>query len=228
MKRINKSVEDGLDILDEMFDETETSTETAFSAPSDTLLDKGCYLVFDTETSGLNADFNVILQLSYQIRNAENKLIKERDFFFAYPEDRSKISEKAIEVNGLTEEYIASKGITERSAAFNEFYNDVEACGTVVAHNGKFDIKFINASSNREGVNFDDEWSDKLYDTMTSTITLCQLPRKNGGLKQPKLSELAEHLQISYDDLNLHDSASDVELTARCYIELKNRNFINE
>ena len=61
-------------------------------------------LVFDTETSGLNPQWNVILQLSYQIVDSDSWATKKTvNHYFAWPEDRSRVTQEAINVNGLTE-----------------------------------------------------------------------------------------------------------------------------
>ena len=60
-------------------------------------------LIFDTETTGLNAGYNGILQLSYQIvETADWHIIKEVCHYFPWPENEWRVSEEAIAVNGLT------------------------------------------------------------------------------------------------------------------------------
>ena len=68
-------------------------------------------LIFDTETGGVNCYTNDILQLSYQIIDSRSfNVIKEVNHFFPWPEDKSRVQWGAIQVNGLTEEYLATKG----------------------------------------------------------------------------------------------------------------------
>ena len=66
-----------------------------------------------------------------------------------------------------------------------------------------------------------------IIDTMKTTTNLCQLPAREGrcGYKWPKLIELAECLRIKTDDINLHDSSADVELTKRCFLYLLEKKF---
>lgn len=65
-----------------------------------------------------------------------------------------------------------------------------------------------------------------MIDTMKTTTELCRLPgRGRGGNKWPKLIELAECLRIKTDDINLHDSSADVELTKRCFLYLLEKKF---
>jgi len=183
-------------------------------------------LVFDTETGGLNPFENDILQLSYQIVDLEKKdVVKSVDRFFPWPDDKSRVCWGAIKVNGLTEEYLATKELSDRFSAMVEFYIDMEDCEVLVAHNGDFDKKFITATAQREGMSHAGRWKP-IIDTMKTTTNLCKIPSSRGcGYKWPKLIELANHLNVKTDDINLHDSSADVELTKRCFIHLLEKEF---
>lgn len=184
-------------------------------------------LIFDTETGGVNAEENDILQLSYQVYDTTaQKTIKAIDRFFPWPEDKSRVTERAIEVNGLTEEYLATKELSKRIDALKEFYEDMDKCDYIVAHNGNFDKRFISVTTEREGLIPNIEWKP-MIDTMITTTDLCKLPPHPGkeGYKWPKLIELAEFLKVNTDDINLHDSSADVELTKRCFLHLLREGF---
>lgn len=183
-------------------------------------------LIFDTETGGVNCYANDILQLSYQVIDSKTfKVLKEVDHFFPWPEDKSRVQWRAIQVNGLTEEYLATKELSDRHDALNEFIDDLLDCEVCVAHNGDFDKNFINATAQREGI-YRFNWP-MMIDTMKTTTELCRLPTRSGrgGFKWPKLIELAECLRIKTDDINLHDSSADVELTKRCFLYLLEKKF---
>ena len=184
-------------------------------------------LIFDTETGGINAWANDILQLSYQVIDGSTfQVLKEVNRYFPWPEDKYRVQWGAIQVNGLTEEYLATKELSNRFDAINEFIDELEECDICVAHNGEFDKKFINATAKREG-NCPIDWPP-MVDTMKTTTNICCLPSRNGcGYKWPKLIELAECLRIKTDDINLHDSSADVELTKRCFLYLLEKKFYN-
>ena len=185
-------------------------------------------LIFDTETGGLDAWRNDILQLSYQVIDGRSfRKVKEVNCYFPWPEDKSRVEWGAIQVNGLTEEFLAIQELADRYEAINEFIDELIGCDLCVAHNGEFDRKFINATARREGI-YPFEWPP-MIDTMKSTTNLCQLPSRSGrgGYKWPKLIELAECLRIKTDDINLHDSSADVELTKRCFIYLLEKKYYN-
>lgn len=185
-------------------------------------------LIFDTETGGVSPIENDILQLSYQVIDIESReVLKEVNHYFPWPEDKWRVQPGAIAVNGLTEEVLATKVLSDRYEALQEFFDDMYGCTYLVAHNGDFDKKFITAEAKRKRyIIGPDEWKP-LIDTMKTTTELCQLPPHPGrsGYKWPKLAELAECLRISTDDINLHDSSADVELTKRCFLYLLDRDF---
>lgn len=179
-------------------------------------------LVFDTETTGLNPQWNVILQLSYQIVDSDTwSSIKTVNHYFSWPEDKSRVSQDAIKVNGLTEEVLSGKQLSNRKAAFEEFVADKDSCDLLVAHNLEFDKKFIIASCREEGVKYASSGWSQSYDTMKRTTNFCQIPKVyGGGYKWPKLIELAMCLGIDYSHISLHDSSGDVELTKLCFKQL--------
>lgn len=185
-------------------------------------------LIFDTETGGVNCHMNDILQLSYQVIDSKTqKIQKEVNHYFPWPENKHHVQWGAIQVNGLTEEYLATKELSDRYDALMEFYDDMDECEVIVAHNGDFDKGFIEATADREGIRKMYRRWPVMIDTMKSTTDLCRLPAHSGrcGYKWPKLIELAECLRIDTDDINLHDSTADVELTKRCFLYLLEKKF---
>ena len=179
-------------------------------------------LVFDTETSGLDPQWNVILQLSYQIIDPASWVtIKAVNHYFAWPENKARVSDGAIRVNGLTEEVLSGKQLSNRKTALEEFVADKDSCDLLVAHNLEFDKKFIIASCREEGVKFASSGWSQSYDTMKRTTSYCQIPKDWGnGYKWPKLTELADCLGVDYSSISLHDSSGDVELTKRCFEQI--------
>lgn len=176
-------------------------------------------LIFDTETSGLDPQWNVILQLSYQIVDSDSWTTQKTvNRYFSWPENKARVTQEAITVNGLTEDVLASKQLSDRKTALEEFVKDKDSCDLLVAHNLEFDKNFIIASCREEGVKYANSGWSKSYDTMKRTTRYCQIPKDWGnGYKWPKLTELADCLCVSYSDIPLHDSSGDVELTKLCF-----------
>lgn len=189
--------------------ERERNMETWRAVLSDTCR----IVVFDTETSGLQPGRNVILSLSWQVLDSRLRRIEERTRFFEWPADPARVEDRAIDVNGLTPERLAELGTTDKAEALREFAEAVEGADILVAHNGKFDEAFILADAAELRTEID--MSAPLWDTMLHTTRLVGI-RREGGYKWPRLSELADKLRIRQDDIDFHQSASDVEVTARC------------
>lgn len=186
-------------------------------------------LIFDTETTGLNAGYNVILQLSYQIvETVDWHIIKEVCHYFPWPENEWRVSEEAIAVNGLTKNFLSTKQLSDRHDALCEFVKDKDSVDLIVAHNLEFDKKFIIADCKEANVKYAASGWEFSYDTMKRTTSYCAIPKPFGnGYKWPKLSELASCLGVDYSDLRLHDSTADVELTKRCFQKLIKRGIYN-
>ena len=176
-------------------------------------------LIFDTETSGLDAGYNVILQLSYQIvETSDWRVLKEVCHYFPWPENEYRVSAEAIQVNGLTKEYLSQLQLSDKFASLSEFVTDKDSADLIVAHNIEFDKKFIIADCKESGVKYAASGWSFCYDTMKQMTSYCAIPKMYGsGYKWPKLSELAECLNINYSDITLHNSTADVELTKRCF-----------
>ncbi len=175
-------------------------------------------VVFDTETSGLNAGYNVILSISWQVLDSELNKVSEESRYFKWPKSKSRVSPEAIGVNGLTEKRLAELGTCNKKKALQEFARVIANADLLVAHNGSFDRRFVLADAEEEGVDID--MSHELYDTMLEMTEFCAIPGYHGGYKWPRLSELADALGVDTSDIDWHQSAADVEVTVRCFREI--------
>lgn len=192
-------------------------------------------MFLDTETGGKEAPKYDILQLSYQIIEFPSfKLAKSQNFYFKHERP---VSAEAIKVNGLTAEFLAKQVLTPRNLAIREFLIDLAECSLLVGHCLQFDNDFLYYTCRR--THYAKRYNKvsknlQTYDTMKETTTLCCLPftaprdyQKVSQYKYPRLSELADFLNIDRNDLNLHDSNSDVTLTVRCFAKLIDMKWIN-
>lgn len=191
-------------------------------------------MIVDTETSGLNELWNSMLQLSWQVVDVETwQVLSEHSLYFKWPANKERVSPKAIAVNGLTAGRLEELGTTHLVVALYMLYQDVKSCSQLVGHNISFDMDFILHAvytlREKSKFSFLNELVDAIsniphYCTMRETLNLCCILSEKGvqgsPYKYPKLSELAQFLQINFSDLSLHNSSDDVEMTKRCYRKL--------
>lgn len=182
-------------------------------------------VVFDTETSGLKAGTNVILSLSWQVLDNKLRKISEKTYFFDWPSDERHITDEAIHVNGLTKGRLAELGTSDKTEALQEFADVITDADLLVAHNGGFDTRFINADAIEVGVRI--SFGTFVWDTMHRMTNYCKIPRGRHEYKWPKLSELADKLHIRQGDIDYHQSAADVEVTARCFRIIVGRGLVS-
>ena len=187
-------------------------------------------VVFDTETSGLCEGFNTILSLSWQVLDGNLEKVAEESRFFDWPEDRRRVEDAAIAVNGLTEERLAELGPCDKREALQEFAEVIGGADLLVAHNGRFDIGFIKADASDFDLDFEFKLKfhrTPIFDTMVEMTDYCQIPGYYGEYKWPRLAELADCLGVDTEDIDWHMSASDVEVTARCFRKIVKKGLIS-
>jgi len=185
-------------------------------------------LVFDTETGGFDPANSDLLQLSYQVVDADEwKVLSVVNHFFKWTSP-DRVDSGALAINGLTQEYLETVECSERRDAMQQFLDDLAQCDAVAAHNFSFDRRFLEWNCDNVGLALP-QWPARKVDTMKETTDYCQLPPHPGrtGYKYPRLYELAAILDVPTDDIRLHDSSGDVELTFRCLRRLCDKSIID-
>ncbi len=189
------------------------------------------YLIFDTETTGLPRDYNApvtdldnwprVVQLSWQLHASDGKLMSQQDYIIQ-PEGFT-IPFNAEKVHGISTQRARDEGhpLADVLTRFNE---DLSQAGVVVGHNVDFDInitaaEFIRASLSQSEADNPVAQAAKI-DTKDASTDFCKIPGGRGGrYKWPTLSELHEKLfGVRFD--GAHNSAYDVDATARCFFGL--------
>jgi len=206
-------------------------------------------LVFDVETTGLLPkyngaplkDFPHIIQFSFVLYDTETLVIKQIYNEYIKIADGVDLSEKITEITGITRELVDSRGI-HVGQVLQEFFYAYMKADVLVGHNLEFDMKMVLAESARWDLNliidtFEEHCRmgkndpKKLFDTsnphfyctMMNGIELCRLERMNSRgpyLKQPKLSELYQHIFETDAPEGLHNSLIDVFTCLRCYMDM--------
>ena len=127
---------------------------------------------------------------------------------------------QVVRVHGITKKRALREGIPGADV-FAAFNSEAKRSEYLVAHNLNFDYPVVCAELSRYGLK-----NEILEKTGICTMRpksvkeFCALPRKNGGYKVPRLSELHEILFGETFD-GAHDAGADVRACARCFFELK-------
>ena len=185
-------------------------------------------IIFDTETTGLNAYENQIAQLSYIIVDKEFNIENAKNFYFTV----DFMEEDASRVNGLDEEILQKLSGNKRFRDFaEEIYKDFLSVDVLVAHNLDFDLRFLMKEFRRLDFDIDRLRENKKYFcTMEYYTEVIGIEHYYYGYKYPKLEEVIYYLDIEdgdieektkevfkCDEVSYHDSRFDVIATLDAY-----------
>lgn len=139
------------------------------------------FIAVDTETTGLKAAGNDIIQLSA----VKFKNFEPVEVFSTYIKPRKNIPEDATRVNGITDEMVKdAPPFYQIINSFNEFVENLP----LVAHNAPFDMKHLYAN----GL---DSIQDKIvYDTLELSKKIIK------DAYSYKLQDICEEAHIYFDD----------------------------
>ena len=170
---------------------------------------KAVYL--DTETTSLVP--GQIAQLSYIVEQ-DSEVTKAVNKYF----NVKNMEKGAYETHGLSKELLEELSEGKEFKDFkDELLSDLEG-SLFVAHNARFDMKFIQKELDRCGVKFIHR---EVFDTMLYFKPILKLYNRN-GLKPPKLAEVIDYFRIDLGKVliyaekiykeqarGLHDSMTD-------------------
>jgi len=201
MISIHEYVED-LNILATFFPDGETVQKLGF---------------FDTETSHMNGLVSSIAIISYDI-------LKQETLSELYLEVNPGVTqeESAIEVHGLTDDYLADKPFYPQIADQVEaelMKNDV-----LVAHNSMYDIGVIIREYERMGKMFPPVLRSH-YDTMPGFKNQLKF---TGKKKNPSLKEAATAFGINLQNVTLHNALDDTRVLKEAFLLAANTSDIKE
>lgn len=181
---------------------------------------KPAYLVWDTETTGVDALNDRIIQLVIATADEDGNVIEHWEWFI---NPDVPVPDEAAEVHGFTNEYLAEHGrpakevFADAIEVFRRHHRLVQ-----VAYNLNFDLTFLDAEFKRWGVTdtFGEGMSTKaqLYDPYVTD-------RANDKYRKGKrkLMNLADHYGVEYNEDELHNALADVTLTAKVAVAVRNK-----
>ena len=162
------------------------------------------YVVFDTETTGLSAIYDRVIELS-AVKMQGNNVIEEFEQFI---DPGFHLSEQTTNLTSITDDMVAgSKSEEEVFKMFREFCGD----SIVVGHNVTFDIGFMNTGYARHGM-------EPIKNPIIDTLTLARFLYPN--YKSYRLNTLAKKFDVVLE--HHHRAIYDAETTGHLnYLFLK-------
>ena len=174
-------------------------------------------IVLDTETTGISIkEGHRIVEIGcIELDN----LIPTKNTFHCYLNPERKVSEKAYEIHGYTDQFLAQqKKFVDIGDEFLKFIKDKK----LIIHNAEFDISHINNELSILGKN-------NLENEIVDTLTLAR--NKFPGMSV-SLDALCKKFRIDNSRRKKHTALIDCELLSKVYINLIDQkeptlNFIN-
>ena len=162
-------------------------------------------IVLDTETTGISVkDGHRIVEIGcIELDN----LIPTSNKFHYYLNPERKVSEKALEVHGYTDEFLAEqKKFHEIVDLFLEFIKGKK----LIIHNAEFDLSHLNNELSILG-------KKKINNEVTDTLTLA---RDKFPGSPVSLDALCKRFRVDNSKRTQHTALIDCDLLARVYIHL--------
>ena len=163
-------------------------------------------IVLDTETTGLSVrDGHRIVEIGCI---ELDDLVPTKNIFHFYLNPERKVSEKAFEVHGYSDEFLATKQkFIEIADDFIDFIKDKK----IIIHNAEFDIGHLNNELTLIG---------KPKITTTNVIDTLELARNKFPGSGISLDALCKRFRIDNSRREKHTALIDCELLAKVYINL--------
>ncbi len=168
-------------------------------------------IILDTETTGLDPkDGHRVIEIGC-IELVNRRLTDQT--FHVYINPEREIDQEAIDVHGITNEFLADKpnfaGIADE---FVEFIRGAE----LIAHNASFDINFLDSELSRI------PQAPNIFSLMhggAAIDTLAMAKEKRPG-KRNSLDALCRDYKIDASERTLHGALLDAELLTRVYLAM--------
>ena len=162
-------------------------------------------IVLDTETTGISVkDGHRIVEIGcIELDN----LIPTKKNFHCYLNPERKVSEKALEVHGYTDEFLADK--KKFVEIVDDFLNYIKDKRLII-HNAEFDLSHLNNELKIAG-------KDNIKNEVIDTLVLAR--NKFPG-SQISLDALCKRYRIDNSKRTQHTALIDCDLLAKVYINL--------
>ena len=162
-------------------------------------------IVLDTETTGLSVkEGHRIVEIGcIELEN----LIPTKNKFHSYLNPERKVSKKALEVHGYSDDFLSKQSkFTEIVEEFLDFIKDKR----LIIHNAEFDLGHLNNELNLLG-------KKKINNEIVDTLTLS---RDKFPGSPSSLDALCKRFRIDNSKRTQHTALIDCDLLAKVYINL--------
>ena len=162
-------------------------------------------VVLDTETTGISVkEGHRIVEIGcIELDN----LIPTKNKFHCYLNPERKVSEKAFEVHGYSDDFLAKQ--KKFKEIVEEFLNFIDGKKLII-HNAEFDLSHLNNELEILG-------KDKINNQITDTLTLARDKFPGSSIS---LDSLCKRYRIDNSKRLQHTALIDCDLLAKVYINL--------
>jgi len=166
-------------------------------------------IVLDTETTGLEvSQGHRIIEIGC-VELVNRKLTGNH--FHHYVNPHREIDQGAIEVHGITGEFLADKpDFAAVAPAFIDFVRGAE----LIIHNAPFDLGFLNAEMQRLPGSEDD------LESLCSVIDTLVMARGKHPGQRNSLDALCQRYEVDNSQRDLHGALLDAEILADVYLAM--------
>lgn len=183
------------------------------------------YVIFDTETEGLNLVSSKPWQLAW-IEATGKKITKKQNRFLKW--NNLNVSEEAAKITGFNRKHYESKA-EDPSVVFKEFMNLINRDDVIVVGQNilGYDLYMLGVIGRNLGIKIDYSFVKRCFDTKAIATAIAKgnktpdkddflawqlryLNYRERGLKTNQ-KFLLQHYDISFDEAKLHDALYDIE-----------------
>ena len=162
-------------------------------------------IVLDTETTGLSVkEGHRVVEIG--CLELEN-LVPTKNKFHCYLNPERKVSEKALEVHGYTDEFLSTK---KKFSTIAEEFLDFISGKRLIIHNAEFDLSHLNNELEILGMNLIE---NEIIDTLS-------LARDKFPGASISLDALCKRFRIDNSKRVKHTALVDCELLSKVYVNL--------
>ena len=164
--------------------------------PSDQILNKASYVVFDTETSGLSAKYNRVIEFG-AVKVEHGSVVSRFDILI---NPGSPLPRKIVELTGISDDDLVGQPTMEEALPkIMEYIGD----SILVTHNAEFDISMMNAELKRHG-----------YETIKNPVidTLMLSRYLFPESKAHRLGALCRNMEVEYNEDEAHRADYDAKV----------------